>query len=463
MEKVKFKDIFYFAPKSKVKAGQGLEKGKFPFYTSSPILSKRIDVQQYFTEALVFGTGGSASIHYVNEPFSTSTDCLVTVNSDKYTNTKYVYYFIFSNIHILQAGFKGAGLKHISKTYIQEIEIPLPDLETQNKIVAILDKAKIILDKRKETIKSYDELLRATFLNIFGDPVLNPNKFEVRNLKDFYINEREGTKCGPFGSALKLDEYQKNGIPVWNMDNISKSSMEFISQPNLFINETKYQELEKYSVSNGDIIISRAGTVGKMCIVDSNFDRSIISTNLIRLRLNQELLSPLFFIHLMRFAGKGLFRLKKGAEDAFGHMSTTILDSLKFPYPPIQLQKEFLKIFREFKSLNIKQRNFLQNSDSLLKSLAQQVFSERITIDVDAELEALINAIDIEKKDEENIIDSITNDITFIQRLIDRLSEQQFEDKEQYDKAKYVFFRMMKEEGDLVKQVFKNNEVHLTL
>lgn len=67
------------------------------------------------------------------------------------------------------------------------------------------------------------------------------------------------------------------------------------------------------------------------------------------------------------------------------------------------------------------------------------------------------------EKDEENKIGSIANDTTFIQRLIDRLDEQQFEDKEQYDKAKYILFKMMKEEKDLVKQVFKNNKVHLTL
>ena len=175
----KFKDLFWFGLKSKIKAGDGLKKGRFPFYTSSPILSKWIDNEQHFDEALVFGTGGLPSIHYVNEPFSTSTDCLVAIaKNDKSFNLKYVYFLIFGNIRLLEEGFKGAGLKHISKKYIQDIDIPLPDLETQNKIVAILDKAKTILEKREQIITKYDELVRASFLDIFGDSILNPKGWE---------------------------------------------------------------------------------------------------------------------------------------------------------------------------------------------------------------------------------------------------------------------------------------------
>ena len=96
----KFKDIFAFAPKSKIKAGEGLEKGRFPFYTSSAIQNKWIDTEQHFDEALIFGTGGSANIHYESQPFSTSTDCFVTITTRKDVNTKYVYYFILVT-HIL--------------------------------------------------------------------------------------------------------------------------------------------------------------------------------------------------------------------------------------------------------------------------------------------------------------------------------------------------------------------------
>jgi type I restriction enzyme S subunit len=109
MSTKKFNEIFRFAPKSKIKAGEGLEEGRFPFYTSSPLLSKFINRIQHEDEALIFGTGGSASVHYSDKPFSTSTDCIVAIGKDKNFNTKFIYYYLFGNLHILERGFKGAG------------------------------------------------------------------------------------------------------------------------------------------------------------------------------------------------------------------------------------------------------------------------------------------------------------------------------------------------------------------
>ena len=67
MRTAKFKDLFGFGQKSNIKAGDGLEKGRFPFYTSSPKLTKWIDREQHFDEALIFGTGGLASVHFEDQ------------------------------------------------------------------------------------------------------------------------------------------------------------------------------------------------------------------------------------------------------------------------------------------------------------------------------------------------------------------------------------------------------------
>lgn len=123
---------------------------------------------------------------------------------------------------------------------------------------------------------------------MFVDPVRNEKKWEKTLLQNTFSKEKEGAKCGPFGSALKKHEYVSDGVPVWNMDNITTAG--FIKTGYLFITEEKYQELKTYSVSDGDIIISRAGPVGKMCVVRGIKSPSIISTNLIRLSLDSELI-----------------------------------------------------------------------------------------------------------------------------------------------------------------------------
>ena len=73
-------DLFDFLPKSKIKAGEGLDNGKFPFYTSSEYLTKFINHFSFTPPCLIFGTGGKASIHYSEQKFSASNDCIVLFN-----------------------------------------------------------------------------------------------------------------------------------------------------------------------------------------------------------------------------------------------------------------------------------------------------------------------------------------------------------------------------------------------
>lgn len=212
---------------------------------------------------------------------------------------------------------------------------------------------------------------------MFGDPAINPKRFEVRCLKDLYFNEKEGTKCGPFGSALKKEEYRASGIPVWNMDNISPSGC-FVSGARLWISESKYRQLEAYAALDGDILISRAGTVGKMCVLKSKFTKSIISTNLIRLRFGEQL-SPLYFVSLMTYCKGRLGRLKTGPDGAFTHMNTGILDKLMIPLPSLELQKKFEGIVDSVKQCNGKKVKQLQEIETLSSALAERAFRGELT------------------------------------------------------------------------------------
>ena len=86
----RFDKLLKFLPKSKIKAGDGQESGKYPFFTSSTTLSKFIDTFIYENESLIFGSGGKESIHYCNEKFATSTDCFVVNQDSEDIDVKYV-------------------------------------------------------------------------------------------------------------------------------------------------------------------------------------------------------------------------------------------------------------------------------------------------------------------------------------------------------------------------------------
>ena len=161
--KTTLRKILLPQPKSKIKAGEGQTKGKYKFFTSSSIQSKYYNCAEYSKPSLIFGTGGLASVHFCNEPFSTSTDCLVMYGIEN-TNLELIYHYLHNNINILQAGFKGAGLQHISKDYILDIEVDLPDMDTQIKIVRQMNLIDNLIITEKKQIKFLDKLVKSRFI-----------------------------------------------------------------------------------------------------------------------------------------------------------------------------------------------------------------------------------------------------------------------------------------------------------
>jgi type I restriction enzyme S subunit len=273
----------------------------------------------------------------------------------------------------LKPYIRGTTLKNLSlAAAVKHVDVPMPDKATQLRIAEILDEADALRAKRGTAVAQLDALTRSVFLDIFGDPLINPKTFPIRRLAEFYVNQAEGTKCGPFGSALKKSELVSGGIAVWNMDNIDPSGR--MTMPfRMWIPESKYRKLEAYAVADGDVIVSRAGTVGKMCVVSTGGARSIISTNLIRLRFGADLL-PLYFVSLMTHCRGRVGRLKTGADGAFTHMNTGILDTLKFPYPPLGLQRQFAAIVEVIEACKLRQATQLAELDSLFTTLQRLAF-----------------------------------------------------------------------------------------
>jgi len=155
-------ELCNFLPKSKRQASYGEKQGQYPFYTSSQTCSKYCDVYDYEDECLIIGTGGNANIKYSNK-FSCSTDnFVIKINPEQLV--KYVYYYLSINIKVLQRGFVGVGLKHISKEYISNIKIPIPSLERQQEIVEYCEYNDTVIKQLEKEIEN-NKALTQQFIN----------------------------------------------------------------------------------------------------------------------------------------------------------------------------------------------------------------------------------------------------------------------------------------------------------
>jgi type I restriction enzyme S subunit len=376
IKEVKFKDAFEFQKKSKIKAGDGLklDEGKYSFYTSSNRLTKSINEYLFKKESLIFGTGGLASIHYCDEKFAVSTDCFVTQpkNSDELF-LKYIYYFLSGNIHILENGFKGAGLKHISKGYISDIKIPLPPLDQQKKIAAILDAADAYRQKTKALIEKYDELTQSLFLDMFGVNERNLNNWKEVTIQDISADHKGSMRTGPFGSDLLHSEFVSDGIPVLGIDNAVLNKFQW--KERRFITLEKYQKLKRYTIFPKDIVVTIMGTVGRVAVIPDNIGTAINTKHLAAITLNREVANPDFIAfsilndqyikHQIKSQGKGAI---------MDGLNLTIIKGLKLFLPQIELQNQFSKKVQAIEAQKAQAEAGLVQADNLFNSLLQRAF-----------------------------------------------------------------------------------------
>ena len=361
--RIELKKVLFPQPKSKIKAGDGKANGKYKFFTSSPMQSKFVDEANYDKPALIFGTGGNASVHFCNEPFSTSTDCLVMYGRSK-TELETIYNYLKSNIGMLENGFKGAGLKHISKDYILAIEIDLPSEEIQ---LDFLQKNRIIdglIEAKQAQLHLSEELVKSRFIEMFGD-ISQADKNSFVSMDSF---------CTISSSKrVHVADYVNSGIPFYRSKEIIELGENKNPSVELFISREHYEAIKQknYIPQKNDILMSAVGTIGKMWIVDGirEFyykDGNIMcihsdSTNAIYLKFALSMLIDDF---------------KDGNVGGSAYSALTIvkLNKMLVPLPPISLQNSFAEFVKQIEKSKLEIQQSIYKLETLKKSLMQQYF-----------------------------------------------------------------------------------------
>jgi type I restriction enzyme S subunit len=370
MLKKHFSELFDFQKKSKIKAGDGLKicEGKYPFYTSSNVLTKSINEYLFDKPSLIFGTGGLASVHLCIEKFAVSTDCLVAKAKDeKVILPKYVYHYLAGNIYILEEGFKGAGLKHISKGYISNIQIPLPPLETQKRTAQILDDAAALRNKTEQLLKEYDALAQSIFLDMFGDPVKNPKGWKTKKLGDI---------CD-IGSSRRVfvDELVEEGVPFYRGKEIGELSTNKSIKSELFISNEHYENLKKETgvPKIGDLLMPSICPDGRILRVNNHDpfyfkDGRVLWIKIDNLKINsfylKTFLKELFYTNYSKIA----------SGTTFAELKIVALKKIKFLEPPLSLQNEYAGKITLIEKQKELAKQELKESQDLFNCLLQKAF-----------------------------------------------------------------------------------------
>ncbi len=302
---------------------------------------------------------------------------LAKISSEKYTND-FLFYFLQSKYKVLNSNPRGVGIPHIEPNLLWNFEIPDVNIPTQHAIVSRIESLFAELDKAVELLRTAQQQLK-----IYRQAVLNhwlnneDGKWETVNIQYFLNKSSKGMITGPFGSALKKSEHQILGIPVLGIENIGEGSFKMPNK--IFVTEEKAKELKGFAVQSEDIIISRSGTVGEICKVPTFMNGALLSTNLIRVRLDLDVISADYFVLLFQ-CGQIRQQVKdlcKGTTRAF--LNQTILNQIQFPFPPLPEQQHIVKEIEtrlsQAETAEAHIAEALQKTEALRQSILKKAFS----------------------------------------------------------------------------------------
>ncbi|HAS6027978.1 restriction endonuclease subunit S [Vibrio vulnificus] len=291
----------------------------------------------------------------------------VTVD-DNAISKDYLRYAINSKLHeIIEQAHGGVGLKHITKGKLEAIQIPLPPLDEQKRIAAILDKADAIRQKRKQAIALADEFLRSVFLEMFGDPVTNPKGWEVKALSEF-----SKVVTGNTPPRSEADNYG---------DHIEWIKSDNINTPSHFLTEAT-EKLSEKGEAKGRVV--ERGSILMTCIAGSlscigNIalaNRSVAFNQQINAIVPTEISMSEFLYGLMLVSKKQI--QDHSTNSMKGMISKGVLSSIKFPLPPLQEQKKYANVFRSYITFLDQMDKHAIDSVDMFNALSQKAFSGQL-------------------------------------------------------------------------------------
>ena len=262
---------------------------------------------------------------------------------------------------------KTTGIRNLQLTsYLTNTEINIHDIQTQKEIVAVLDKVTSLISMRKEQLEKLDILVKSKFIEMFGDPVLNPKGWEKKKL---------GEVCssivrGPFGSALKKEYFVPYNAGVYKVYEQKNAIKQDSNIGSYYISEEKFLSLKRFECKTGDIIMSCSGTVGKMYTLPENAHQGIINQALMKMTLNGVVIDKIFKIYF----GLAVENLVLNGSGIKNISSVSYLKNIDIQVPPLDLQNQFAEFVEQAEKNKENIKSNLNQLETLYSALMQEYF-----------------------------------------------------------------------------------------
>lgn len=314
---------------------------------------------------IVFGDH-TRVLKYVDFPFAVGAEGVKLLRPRGDAEPAYLYR-VLKAAKVPSAGYS----RHFK--YLKRLSIPLPPIEEQRRIAAVLDQADELRAKRRTSLGLLDELRASIFLDMFGDPARNPHRFPMVPLGELAVKFSDG----PFGSNLKSSHYAESGVRVIRLQNIGVGK--FLDEDRAYIADDHFEQLRKHECLPGDILVGTLGVPNlRACIQPVWLAQALNKADCVQVRVDPERCTPTWLSALLnqpsteRMA-QGLVLGQTRARISMGR-----LKSLAVPVPSLRDQQRFSDVLARVEGLRQRDVDAAEGLDELSTSLQQRAFAGRL-------------------------------------------------------------------------------------
>lgn len=289
-------------------------------------------------------------------------------------NSRYLMYALQGKRGYIENHAKGVAQKGIYLKEVANINLRVPSLKEQISIVECLDKVTALIRVRKQEIQKFDELIKARFVEMFGDPISNPLGWPVQRLKEISVLITNGTT--PKGGR---ENYVSEGILFLRSQNVWRNRIDF--EDVVYIDRETHKNMNKSSVHNKDILITKTGRInteksslGRAALFYGVDDSANINGHVYLVRLNSTTVPEYVAAILTGEAYRKYIR--KVCVGGIDKRQINLDQVENFPIilPPIELQKQYAVLAAQIDKSKIAVQKSLDKTQQLFDSLMQKYF-----------------------------------------------------------------------------------------
>ena len=352
----------------KLDANASSPNGKYPFFTCSkePL---RINSHSYDCECVLVAGNGDLNVKYYNGKFDAyQRTYIIEDNGSNQLYMPYLYYFMEGYVEELRKLSIGGVIKYIKLGNLTEALIELPKIEDQRTIVDIFNKSKRILSYHQQQLQKLDDLVKARFVELFGNPVINNKGWNVSDLGQLTI--KIGSGATPKGGK---EAYQTDGISLIRSMNVHNGKFEYKELAH--ISDEQAARLENVAVEKNDVLLNITGaSVARSCVVPTNVLPARVNQHVCIIRCKDSIMPDFINSLLIDDNYQDLLWSIAGSGATREAITKQQVESLQIILPPISKQEEFSKFINRVDKSKVAVQKSLDEAQLLFDSLMQQYF-----------------------------------------------------------------------------------------